>query len=90
MNAAETKRFEGIRNVCIASQKQVKCEDGGYVNRFLATREEMATAIRSLVKLGRTERWTASIENWATMVETEESLEWAFAQGSIWASHAVD
>lgn len=53
---------------------------------------EIAGNIRKLAQLGRTERWTGRIEQWARMVEENpepmKSLRWAFLQGMVYASHA--
>jgi hypothetical protein len=83
---ATDRRFAGIKAV----STETVSTDVATGNTFHGTREEIAGRIRTLAKLGRTERWTAAIENWARMVETEASLEWSFLQGSIWASHAAD
>lgn len=84
MSKASDKRFESIK---VVSNQTVETSVNG--NTFLASREQIATWIRELAPLGRTERWAVAVENWAVLVETEESLEWAFLQGSIWASYAV-
>lgn len=83
--SATVKRFEGIKAV---STETVTTTTEG--NTFHGTRTEIAARIRNLAKLGRTDRWQAAIEGWAVAVETEDSLEWAFLQYSIWASHAAD
>lgn len=86
MSNATDRRYAGIKAV----SNETVTTDVATGNTFHGTREEIAGRIRSLAKLGRTERWTATVENWASMVENEDSLEWAFLQGSIWAGHAAD
>lgn len=95
MSNASDRRFAGIKSVndrVIRTDREVNSE--GYtvaVNVWLTEdREEIATMIRELAKLGRTDRWVASVEAWAVAVETETSLEWAFLQFSVWTCHAAD
>lgn len=91
MSNATDRRYAGLKAVSTLTIETVKCADGeGFENKFLLTREEIAAAIRELAKLGRTDRWLNAVEGWAVMVETEDSLEWAFLQGSIWTGYAAD
>lgn len=79
MSKASDNRIKEMRAVC----DRVMAE--GITNRT-----EIARLIRELAPLGRTERWQGGIEGWAVMVESEENpLDWAFGQGSIYASHAA-
>lgn len=85
MTKSEDKRFAAINTV---SKSVLDSTPAG--NLFLITdREEIARLILGLSSLGRTERWQLALAGWAQMVLTEENLEWAFLQGSVWASHAV-
>jgi hypothetical protein len=95
MSNASDRRYAGIKAVneaVIRTDREVT-EEGFTTahNVFLMTREEAATAIRELAKLGRTERWTNSVEAWAAMVEDiENPFEWAFIQYSVYACHAAE
>lgn len=65
-----------------------------YLMRVTDTRE-IAGNIRKISQLGRTERWHASVERWARMVEDSACddpchIRWAFLQGMIYASHASE
>lgn len=87
MSKAQDTRFAALETV---SQSVVSVERGTAVATWHITdRDEIAAKIRELSALGRTQRWADAIETWAVLVETEESLEWSFLQGSIWASHAA-
>lgn len=54
----------------------------------------IADNIRKLTQLGRTARWQSAIDRWARMVLESagnlQSLRWAFLQGAVYASHAVE
>jgi hypothetical protein len=84
MNATD-KRYAAIKMV--SDLALTTTPDG---NTFNQSREQIAKDIRAIARFGRTDRWQAAIEGWAVAVETEDSLEWAFLQYSIWASHAAD
>lgn len=86
MNAAVTRRIEGIRNV---NSTTVTTDDDG--NTYHGTRTEIAARIREIAKLGRTDRWRNAVEAWALMIEDDsQPLEWAFLQYGVYAAHAVD
>jgi hypothetical protein len=55
-------------------------------------RAQLAGMIRELATLGRTDRWTGTIENWARQVEAADdtTLMWAFDQYCTYACHAAD
>ncbi len=88
MSKASDKRFDAIQavNDAVVTVGENKT---GQVWRT-TNRTEIAAMIRELSSLGRTERWTAAIEQWARMVEDySDDFQWAFFQGSIWAGHAA-
>lgn len=86
MSKAADKRYAGIKGV----GERALYTDADAGNLFLANRATIAGWIRELAPLGRTERWNNAVEGWAHAVETEESLEWAFLQYSVWATHAAE
>lgn len=88
---ATDKRYEMVGIISHSVIEAVKDETGIHNVWLISDRTVIAAIIREyLAPLGRTERWSASVEGWARMVEAEDSLEWAFLQGSIWAAHAAE
>jgi len=91
---AAEKRYAAMQEM---SAKVVTFDRETHTNVWhFTTRPVVAEMIRELLPLGRTERWTNAIENWAAMVlDTENNsgpkgFEWAFFQGGIYVGHAAD
>ena len=61
------------------------------MTRSTITAADLAKAIRLLSTLGRTTRWTGTIERWASMVEDDwdEGRSWGLFQGGVYAVHAA-
>jgi hypothetical protein len=65
-----------------------KCSPEG---KLVVTRTEAAAAIRELLPLSRSQRWTDALESWAFLIEDEgNDASWAYTQGSIWCGYATD
>lgn len=80
--SAHDRRYLAIRDV---TDKYVY--PGGVV---IGERADIATAIRALESMGRTDRWARAITQWANMVcDTNNDLHWAIVQGNIYAGHAA-
>lgn len=59
-------------------------------NGKFATRDEMATAVASLKKLGKTARWIETLDKWIDQIGTDELDEvWLMHQNCIWAGYAA-
>ena len=63
-----------------------------YVDHKLTMpRADVAAEIRTLAGLSKSPRWIAAVEQYAILVEdTDNSLPWAYMQGSVWFSYAVE
>lgn len=84
MTKAQTRRTEAMKGL----HARFVADNGALVTQ---DRAEIANGIRSLSPLGRTERWLGRVEQWAQMVEDpENNLDWAYSQGSVYASYAID
>lgn len=80
---ATEKRFDGMRKVYEAFPNEKVTE---------ANRTELCEMIRNLKSLGRTERWTGSVEAWASAIEnqdTEKGMLWAYLQWGVYANYAA-
>jgi len=96
MSKASDKRYAGIAAVNEATNwpETFLGQDGEFFQAFIWTREsrsEIASRIRELASLGRTDRWTRAVEDWATMVEdTSTDLFHSFHQWQVFAAHAAE
>lgn len=60
------------------------------LQQVVGTRDEISAEIIALATLGRTSRWTGTVDGWAAMVRDEANdLRWALVQGSIFAGYAA-
>jgi hypothetical protein len=93
---AAERRFAAVRTLCDETREaRIDGDEKPYVHWFQTIRDQkvVASRIRDLAPLGRTERWTRTVEAWASEVETSETPEhyrWAFDQYGIYACHAAD
>lgn len=92
MTAVE-RRYLAIRTLCDAVRTYDPEAVATTWTESFETRADVATAIRALAPLGRTERWTVNVECWARNVEEaedEEHFRFAFDQYGVWTSYAAE
>lgn len=87
MTPSQTRRFAAIGGIVAAHLN----ESNGYTLSPDLDRDALARDIRDLARLGRTDRWRATVERWALMVSDDQSrtdlghARWALVQGSTYA-----
>lgn len=89
---ASAKRYAAISRVCDQTRLYDPSVNQTVWTTTHAEREGLAAVIRTLAPLGRTERWTSAVEDWAVKVETstDETFQWAFDQFGVWAAYAAE
>lgn len=83
MNKAEQKRYNGIVKL------HMKYTTGTSYGVLSDDREQIASDIEGLLKLGRTEKWKTAVREWAHMVRTEKELNWAYYQWATFTGYAI-
>jgi hypothetical protein len=93
---AQDRRYEGINALCTQTrERRLDGDEKPYVHWSQTLRDQkvLASRIRDLKPLGRTQRWTDAVEVWAVEVEqadNESTFHWAFDQFAIYASYAAE
>lgn len=84
---ASQKRAAAMSDVCTSV---VGADGNGDTVWHTENRVWIAERIRTLLPLGRTDRWQGRVEGWAQMVEEEGNpLDWAFLQGAVYVNFEI-